>query len=63
LTLFHKWLNGKFMDVKGWTRTSSLWSAGGLVGGYWDSSNGLLGLYYGSRGDRGSGGGPRQLIL
>ncbi|OIO29126.1 hypothetical protein COX93_00580 [Candidatus Nomurabacteria bacterium CG_4_10_14_0_2_um_filter_30_12] len=63
LTLFHKWLNGKFMDVKGWTRTSSLWSGGVLVNGCWRSSDGKLRLGSGDHDNRGSGGGPRQLIL
>lgn len=63
MTLFHKWINGKFMDAKGWTRTSSLWSDGSLVSGGWSPSGDGLRLDRGSRGNRSSGRGPRQLIL
>lgn len=62
-TGFHRWLKKYFMDLKGATRTSSLWSDGGLVGGYWLPSNGGLGLYGGDRDDRDSGSGPRELFL
>ena len=63
-TGFHRFMNkDHFMDVKGWTRTSSLWSAGYLVDGYWDPSDGELDLCNGYRAHRGSGSGPRELFL
>ena len=62
-TGFHRWLNGHFMDVKGWTRTSSLWSDGDLVRGYWYPSRGRLYLSFGGRGNRDPDGGPRELVL
>ena len=62
-TGFHRWLKGHFMDVKGWTRTSSLWSAGGLVRGDWVPSDGWLCLDVGFRGNRNMGNGPRELVL
>lgn len=63
MTLFHKWLHDKFMDVKGWTRTSSLWSDGSLVCGCWNPADGKLRLGDGRRDYLRSGRGPRQLIL
>ena len=63
MTGLHKFEKDFFMDKKGWTRTSSLWSVGFLVLGGWDDSD--HGLYLGSglRGNRDSDDGPRQLIL
>jgi len=63
MTLYHKWLHDKWMDVKGWTRTSSLWSDGGLVSGSWNSDDRELELGNGYRDYRGAGRGPRQLVL
>lgn len=63
-TGFHRFMNkDHFMDVKGYTRTSSLWSGGGLVGGGFVPGDGELGLRYGNRGNRRSGYGPRELFL
>lgn len=63
-TGFHRWLNkDHFMDVKGYTRTSSLWSDGGLVNGYCHPSDGKLDLNDGNRDNRDSASGPRELFL
>jgi uncharacterized protein YktA (UPF0223 family) len=62
-TGFHRFTRECFMDVKGWTRTSSLWSDGRLVNGYWDSDDSKLYLRYGNRDYRNSGYGPRELIF
>lgn len=62
-TGFHHWLKDHFMDVKGWTRTSSLWSDGYLVSGRFFPSSGKLYLYFGGRAGRGPGSGPRELVL
>lgn len=62
-TGFHHWSNGHFMDVNGWTRTSSLWSDGYLVYGYWIPSDGELYLSHGYRDNRNPDGGPRELVL
>lgn len=62
-TGFHRWLKNHFMDVKGWTRTSSLWSDGGLVCGFWSPSSGRLCLNFGIRDSRFSDSGPRELFL
>ena len=63
-TGFHHWVNkDHFMDVNGWTRTSSLWSGGRLVLGGWDPSDGDLYLSYGFRGFRRPDSGPRELVL
>jgi len=60
---FHKYTTGHFMDIKGWTRTSSLWSDGNLVCGNYNSDESKLSLYSGYRDLRGSGDGPRELSL
>lgn len=63
-TGFHRWINkDHFMDVKGWTRTSSLWSVGHLVYGYWYPSDSKLYLCLGYRDGHGPDGGPRELFL
>lgn len=62
-TGFHRWLKDHFMDVKGWTRTSSLWSDGDLVYGRFDSGSSKLCLNDGDRDDRDPDGGPRELFL
>jgi len=63
-TGFHRWVNkDHFMDVKGWTRTSSLWSGGRLVYGYWSLSVSGLCLDGGGRAGRRSDCGPRELFL
>lgn len=63
MTGLHKFEKSHFMDKKGWTRTSSLWSDGDLVGGGWGDSSRRLCLNCGIRDNRISGNGPRQLIL
>ena len=62
-TGFHHWLNGHFMDVEGWTRTSSLWSDGRLVDGCWSPGDSELYLDYSRRDSRCSDSGPRELFL
>ena len=62
-TGFHHWLKDHFMDVKGWTRTSSLWSGGRLVDGCFSPSNDGLCLSFGDRGSRDPVNGPRELVL
>ena len=63
-TGFHCWVNkGHFMDVKGYTRTSSLWSDGRLVDGYWYPDVSDFCLRGGSRDSRNSDDGPRELFL
>lgn len=39
MTAFYKFTKGKFMDVKGWTSTSSRWSDGRLLDGRCHSGN------------------------
>ena len=39
MTGFHMWKHEKWMDVKGWTRLSSLWSDGRAVDGYFYPDN------------------------
>jgi hypothetical protein len=63
MTGFHMWKHKKWMDVKGWTRTSSLWSDGGVVDGCWSLSDRELCLAYGNRADRSTSAGPRELFL
>lgn len=64
VTGFHRWINkDHFMDVKGWTRTSSLWSDGFLVCGYWSPYASKLCLFNGYRFLRDSDRGPRELFL
>lgn len=59
----HMWERHKWMDVNGATRTSSLWSDGLLVFGYFNPGNRNVCLSRGNRGDRGQGVGPRELFL
>ncbi len=63
MTGFKKFNENHFMDIKGWTRTTSLWSDGRLAGGCFDSNN--SGLYMGNVGvaDSSSDRGPRELVL
>ncbi len=63
ITGFHMWKHGKWMDSKGWTRTSSLWSVGHLVGGRWLPHSRGLYLDDGDRDLRNPDGGPRELFL
>ena len=63
ITGFHRWKHKKWMDEKGWTRTSSLWSDGRLVSGYWFPSSGELCLNDGLRDGRDVDCGPRELFL
>ena len=60
---FHRYIKGYFMDRKGWTRTSSLWSAGYLVLGSWNDASALLCLSFGSRDDRSPGRGLREAVF
>lgn len=60
---YYKFIKGDFADKKGWTRTSSLWSDGNLVGGCWDSGNSKLRLDDGYRDFRDADFGPRELSL
>lgn len=62
-TGFHRFTKERFMDVKGWTRTSSLWSDGRLVCGDWDSGDSKLYLGRGSRGYGRHDRGPRELVF
>jgi hypothetical protein len=63
-TGFHRWVNkNHFMDMNGWTRTSSLWSDGRLVCGYWPPCASRLCLRYGTRDRHHSVDGPRELFL
>ena len=63
ITGFHKFINDKFMDKKGWTRTSSLWSDGELVIGDGDVSGGGLRLSSGHRDSHNPDFGSRELFL
>ncbi len=63
VTGFHRFTKDYFMDRKGWTRTSSLWSGGSLMGGYWGGGTSELGLDCGARDSRGSDYGPRELVF
>lgn len=54
---------GEYLDVEGWTRTSDLWSDGGLVCGDWRDADSWLCLSGGSRDRRSSGRGPRESVL
>lgn len=60
---FHRYTRGHFMDLKGWTRTSSLWSGGFLVSGSWSGAGAKLYLLRGNRGSRHSDGGPREAVF
>ncbi len=63
MTGFHRFTKGYFMDKKGWTRTSSLYSGGVLVSGIWGGDHSNLWLGYGNVDGRYSDDGPRQLFL
>ncbi len=63
MTGFHKFVKGYFMDKKGWTRTSSLWSDGYLVGGGSSADGSKLNLYSGFVDDRDPDDGVRELFL
>lgn len=60
---FHRYVSGHFMDRKGWTRTSSLWSDGYLVYGSWSDANAELYLNDGNRDLRHSDYGPREAVF
>lgn len=60
---FHRYVSGHFMDRKGWTRTSSLWSGGFLVNGRWLDADAKLCLYDGYRDGRYSDDGPREAVF
>lgn len=62
MSFFHHFTKGYFMDRKGYTRTSSLWSDGNLVRGCSHSDSSRLYLGYGHRGDCFPGCGPRELF-
>ncbi len=59
----YKFATGKWMDKKGWTRTTSLWSGGKLVIGRWDPFNSGLELGCDYVSNQSSVYGPRQLVL
>lgn len=63
MTGYHMWKHEKWMDVKGWTRTSSVWSDGGTVDGCFRSDYRKLGLDGVGRDSRGAFAGPRELFL
>jgi hypothetical protein len=63
ITGFHKFTKNIFMDKNGWTRTSSLWSDGSLVGADWHGNDSQLRVGNGYVDFRYSDFGPRQLIL
>jgi len=63
MTGFHKYTKGNFMDCKGWTRTSSLWSDGYLVSGSWDDDDAWLFADDDSADGAHLGAGSRQLFL
>lgn len=62
-TGFHRFAKERFMDVKGCTRTSSLWSDGDLVLGSWDPGGSGLCLDNGNRDYRNYDSGPRELVF
>ena len=62
-TGFHMWKHSRWMDVKGWTRLSSLWSVGYAVCGDFHPGNQRLYLCDGLRDYRGADAGPRELFL
>ena len=62
-TAFHMWKHKKWMDVKGWTRLSSLWSLGLAVCGCFYSDRRRLGLDDDDRAYRAAVAGPRELFL
>ena len=63
MTGFHKYTKGYFMDKKGWTRTSSLWTDGFLVFGYWHDGYAKLSADFGLVDITNLNTGPRQLFL
>lgn len=63
MTGFRQFVKGSFMDVKGWTRTSDLWSDGYLVSGCWSPDDSRLCLDDGNRSYRLPGRGPRELVF
>ncbi|MDO8591137.1 MAG: hypothetical protein Q7R65_04150 [bacterium] len=60
---FHRFVKNYFMDRKGWTRTSSLWSDGYLVDGYWSDADAKLYLSIGFRDGCYPDCGPREAVL
>lgn len=58
---FYRFVTGEWMDVKGWTRTATLWSDGLLLCGGWDPSNAKLCASDGYRDFRNSAYGPREI--
>jgi len=62
MTGFHRFTKGYFMDRIGWTRTSSLWSDGDVVGGSWSDGGGELDMSWGGPGSADPGSGPRELF-
>lgn len=63
MSFSHHYTHGHFMDRKGGTRTSSLWSDGHLVDGYSDSDSSEFRLDDGDRGICPPDSGPRELFL
>ena len=62
-TGFHMWKHKKWMDMVGWTRTSSLWSDGCAVCGGFDPDDQELYLCDDHRDNRSARAGPRELFL
>lgn len=62
-TGFHRWKYGHFMDRKGATRTSSVWSDGSLVMGSFNPGHRKLYLPHGDCDRRNPDRGPRELFL
>jgi hypothetical protein len=54
---------GDWLDPRGWTKTTSCWSGGKLVGGDWHSDFSTLRLGWDYLRDQDAGKGPRQLVL
>lgn len=63
VTGFHRWTKGYFMDIKGWTRTSSLQSTRQLFRGCWDQKSNQLCFHRSRRGCRYPSNGLRELVL
>jgi hypothetical protein len=63
MTGFHRFEKGHFMDNKGWTHTSSLWSEGFLVSGFGGGARGRLCIGDGDRDNASIDRGPRELFL
>ncbi len=63
VTGFHRWTKGYFMDIKGWTRTSSFQSSRYMFRGCWNKESDQLCLYRSRSGRRYPSNGLRELFL